>query len=476
MADDASPLLHCQAHGALAGWECAGCHRPLCPDCAAQRVIPPVTLSVCTYCGEHAEPLLRRKAEASSLSQRALKALAFPFSIDGLAMWGAFTVWLTVTSYLGLFGQLLGWGAAVGSFFGLTRSVGRGSEHFELSDFRDPLESMGMPLIRLAVATLPWWGLVAMALGWHQGWLLWLAHLVGLLWVPTAYVGAAAGASLQDLLNPVRVLSATGRIGRDYVIYAAVSVGLLVALGVLSLVALMLNALPLPLVPTLLGRALMLFPVLVAAHVAGSVLLLHGEVFGWSDTLGKYEPVLGQTEPRATWQPKEPERSHAPIELEPEPEHVRSVPDRFQALEASPDAPSPEVRPLDAAALQSHAQQSARLIRRAVQQQDVEGALDGWRATGLSAASELSFDELLWLGQTAASRIDFESAELAFRLAVQREAAPESLARARVMYARLLSEKLQRTDEGVAMMQQVLREHPGSQAAAFAAQWLSAKE
>ena len=472
MAEDATPLLHCQAHGALAGWECTGCHRPLCPECAAQRVIPPVTLTVCTVCGEHAEPLLRRKDERESLLQRVQRAFRFPFSIDGVAMWLAFTVWMYVTSFLGLFGMVLGWGAVVGSFFGLTRSIARGGETFELSDFKDPLESIGLPFAALAVATFPLWGLLLAALFLGQGWLAWLAAGLGLVWVPTAYIGAAARTSLVNLLNPVRVLSAMRNIGSDYTVYAGSMVALLVLLVVFSLFGLWFQHAPFPVIPGLVTQALLLYPPLVGAHVAGSVLLLHGEVFGWSDTLGKYEPVLGQTEPRGTWQPKEPVRSYDAIELPPEPERVRAAPDRFAAIEVSPTAPLAEVQPLDASTLQSHAEQSARLIRRAIEQRDPDAALDGWRATGLSAAPVLQFDELLWLGQTAAAHIDFDSAELAFRHAVERPAPAEALARAQVMYARLLGEKLQRADDAAAWMRRVQAEHPGTAAAAFAAQWL----
>ena len=99
-------------------------------------------------------------------------------------------------------------------------------------------------------------------------------------------------------------------------------------------------------------------------------------------------------------------------------------------------------------------------------------ALDGFRSTGLSAAGQLSFEELMWLGQTAASYIDYESAELAFGRAAERTAPAEALGRARVMLARLLAERLNRKDDAAVWMRRIVAEHPGTAAATYAQEWL----
>jgi TolA-binding protein len=104
---------------------------------------------------------------------------------------------------------------------------------------------------------------------------------------------------------------------------------------------------------------------------------------------------------------------------------------------------------------------------------DVDGALDAFRATGLICVDLLNVDELLWIGQVAGARIDYESALLALENAVKKDAAPEAKGKAWVMLGRLLGEKLNRRDEATALMKRVISELPGTSAATFAQRWLS---
>jgi hypothetical protein len=474
----------CAQHGAVAGWECTVCQRPLCPDCAAVRVIPPVSLLACGHCGELAEPLLRLKSQAASLLERIPSAFTFPLQGEGLPAWLGVALWLWATALIGPPGVALGWSVALASFYGLTRSTARGHEHLELSDFRDPLTSVMLPMVRLALVTLPAWGGALVARSLERPGLGWLALGVAALWAPTAYIGAATGTSLLELLNPVRVLGATARLGKDAGVYVAATVGvsLLFALA-LPLSMLVDRLVFVPVLGGVLAQLVLTYPAFVGARLAGTVLMLHGPVFGWGEELDRYEPVLGATQPRGALPEKErtlPKHLPSEIELPPEapPPGEGLQPaqrhERFAAIELSPDAePPPEVTPLDAALLPSLAEQSAEAIRKAITAHDAETALDGFRSTGLTAAPALSFDELVWLGQTAASRIDYESAELAFSQASTRSAPAEALGRARVMLARLLAERLQRRDEATRWMERIVAEQPGTNAAQYAQAWLT---
>ena len=79
--------LRCEAHGALAGWQCTACGKALCPDCAGYKYVPPTKLLVCALCGELAEPLLRERVEKESLSTQLPEAFLFPIRGDGPALW-----------------------------------------------------------------------------------------------------------------------------------------------------------------------------------------------------------------------------------------------------------------------------------------------------------------------------------------------------------------------------------------------------
>ena len=481
MTAPAQPL-RCERHRAAAGWKCTVCHEPLCPECAAVKYVPPISLLACGRCGEMAEPLLRKKGHTASLAQRLPGAFAFPFRGEGLPAWLGVSMWLWLCSFLGLIGAVVGWGVALASFFGLTRSTARGSDGLELSDFQDPLSSILMPIVRFAVVMFPAWGGAFLALYLQLPWLNWVALGVTALWSPTAYIGAAAGAGLLHMLNPIRVLGATARIGKDFGVY----VGALIAVGATMMLSLVLaffvnKYLMVPVLRGMVTQMVLVYGPFVGARVAGLVLLLHGPVFGWGEELDLYEPVLGDTQPRGPMPVREsslPRHLPTSIELEPEapPEtQPARAHDRFAAIELNPDAERPpDVAPLDVALLPSFSEQSAVSIRQAIKAGKAEVALDGFRSTGLSAAELLSFEELMWLGQTAASHIDYESAELAFGKAAERKAsAPDALGRARVMLARLLAERLNRKADATTWMKRIVEEQPGTPAATYAATWLN---
>ncbi len=474
-------VQRCQRHGAPAGWECTVCHQPLCPDCAAWKVISPVVIETCALCGEMAEPLLRRKSATASLAQRLPGAFTFPFKGEGLPAWLGISMFLWVLSFLGAIGAVVGWGVALASFFGLTRSTARGGDHIELTDFQDPLQSIAMPIVRFMLVMFPAWAGTFLA-GWlHQDWLLWVAAIVTILWSPTAYIAAAAGTSVVHMLNPLRVLGATARIGKDFGVYVGGMIAVTVTMLFCGPLALLVNEyVVVPVLGGVLTQMILVFGPFVAARVAGLVLMLHGPVFGWGEEVDLWERMLGETQPRGEPPIKEstlPRHLPSSIELEPEPvpeAQPARTHDRFAAIELDPHSEAPpEVAPLDVALLPSFSEQSAVSIRQAISTGNAEVALDGFRSTGLSAAEQLSFEELVWLGQTASSHIDYESAELAFRKAAERTASPEPLGRARVMLARLLAERLNRKDDAVTLMQRVLEEQAGTSAAAYAKTWLT---
>ncbi|MFT3711750.1 MAG: hypothetical protein QM817_29275 [Archangium sp.] len=476
-------LLTCTAHGAIAGWECTGCHQNLCPDCAAEKIVYPATVVVCALCGELAEELIRKKADAGSLLSRVPGAFTFPFtSFEGLAAWFGLSLWLWFVSFLGALGVVIGWGVLIGSLFGLTRSTASGKDHLELSDFQDPVTSVFGPLFRFVVAMVPAWGGALFANYTHRPWLLWVAAAITILWSPTAYIGAATGASFVDMMNPLRVLRASAAMGKDYGVYVMGLFGVLVAWVVTFLLAVFIDRVVLvPVLGGVMAHMAASYAPFVGARLAGIVLFLHGGIFGWGDKLEGFEAILKDTPPRGRVpEAKKPERTREAIELEPEAQpalafHNATAGDRFAALELDPHSEKPpDVAPLDVALLPEHGEQATASIRQAIAAQQTDAALDGFRATGLSAAPFLTVDELLWLGQSAASHIDFESAELAFRTASTKADAPlEQRVRAKVMLARLLAEKLKKPAEGRALMEEVRAEAPGSSAATFADQWLS---
>ncbi len=474
---DVASELHCEQHHGLAGWECTVCHRALCPDCAALKFVPPVSLTACGVCGEFAEPLLRHRAHGAPFTSRIREAYLFPFRGEGPAVWFGIAMVLWLLSFAGDSAALIGWCATVGSLFGLIRSTARGHGGLELGDFQDVLQSIALPVARFAVAMLPAWGGALAAVITGKTWLWWPVVLITIAWTPTSLIAAATGTDLLHMLNPVRVLGTSARMGRDFALYAT-ALSLTMVLWVVCLVAsVFLRDLGVPLVASALAQVLVVYPPLVAARLAGAALFAHGSAFGL-DPVDAYEPVLGDVQPRGALPEKTrtlPKHLPSVIELEPEAPVQQRAANRFEAVELSPHAaPPPEVAPLDVSLLPGHGEQAAADIRAAMRAGNADAALDGFRATGLLSAPSLTFEELLWLGQTAGARIDYESALLALEHAAAREAAPELRGRAWVMLGRLLGEKLSRRGDAVRWMERVVRETPNTAAASYAATWLSA--
>ena len=483
-AAKAAAPARCEMHRAAPGWQCTQCQHVLCPDCTAVKVIPPIEMIACSRCGELAEPLLRKKSESMSLADRIPGAFKFPFQGEGLPAWLGISMFLWLGSLAGGLGMLMAWGITMASLFGLTRSTARGGDHIELSDFQDPLTSILMPLVRFALVTLPVWGGILAAMYTGRSWLIWVSLVISVLWSPTAYIGAAGGASVVHMINPLRVLGATARMGKDYGVYLAGVFAVGVTIVITQVLAVVVNKyVPVPIIGGVMAQMVSSFGPFVGARIAGLVLMLHGPVFGWGEENDLMEPVLGETRPRGQLPVREstlPKHLPSAIELEPEEppawQGAAPVNDRFAAIELDPNSEAPpEVAPLDVALLPTFSEQSALTIRQAIKSGKAEVALDGFRSTGLSSAEQLTFEELMWLGQTAASHIDYESAELAFAKAAERKEAPESLGRARVMLARLLAERLNRKGDAAKWMQRVLAEQPGTSAAMYAEKWLSEK-
>jgi hypothetical protein len=466
-----STELRCKEHGAVAGWRCTSCQHALCPDCVATKRVLPITLTACVRCGEFAEALQQRKGLRASLAHHIPMAFVFPLQGEGLALWLGMSGWLWLTSLFGAAGLALGCAGILGSLFGLTRSTARGHEHFQLSDGQDGLNSLFASVMAFLVATCPVWASVGLAQWAQQPRLAMVALGVGVVWSPTAFIGAATGARFVDVLNPMRVLGASLRLGKDLRVYVLSLTAVMTLWGACLAVGLALRSREPVVLSSLVASFLCTYAPLVGARISGWVLLVHGELFGWSDRVGVHELVLPGVEPRGVLpEPKGP--THRPLELELEAAATLEMPtlqQRFSALELSPAVPLT----LDVSRLPSLSEKSAQEIRQAMLGKRDDEALDGFRATGLSAAEILSGEELTRLGQLAASRIDYPSAELAFRKASQRPGTPAQLGRVLVLLARLLAERMNNEAEAAVCMQRVVTDFPETDAAQYAARWLA---
>jgi hypothetical protein len=454
-------------------------------------------VTACVYCGELAEVLRVHRSTTATLLQRLPGAFRFPFTDDGLIACLALVVMLTFTSYLPVAGTLGGLGLFAAGLFGITRSTGRGSEQMEVGEYRDLLSSFVVLfrfLLVMAPLSLP---LLVTTTGVLGLLLKVVLSLLALVWGPVAYLGAATETPLVLMANPVGALGLTLRVGRDSVVYIVAMVGLAVLSLVMLLPAALAWSVPVPLLSRLIATALVAWPSLVAARIAGLYLLLHGEKVGWSAPGDELAPALPDAKPRGVLPETSPAArvTRAPIELAPEPVVRASsasgaTPGRFEALDsrAEPQALDASRLPpleaqeersadldsggpvLDAAQLPTREEQVLGELRMLLERRDTANALELVR--GMTEALPLTAKESTTLARLAAADGDDALAERFFRGAAA--LAGPGQPGAQVVLARFLAERRAQPGEARALMEEVARRAPETAAGAFARTWLEA--
>jgi hypothetical protein len=474
----------------------------------------------CTRCAGMADTLMRARGEAASFSDRLPGAFTWPFTKDGLIVWGGLWFLLFVTSFVqSASGFALA--ATVLTLFATVRATGKGQSHVEPAEYLDFIHGIVLPLGRLFLVFLPLWGPAAVYLvlvGRAGASSLALGTLVvlGAAWVPMAFLAAAANAGLLTLLNPVAIVRYSLRLGRDWFVYAGTFAGLAAAFGLSLLVGAALQAISFPLIGRLLSYGVVLWAPLVGARVAGLALYVHAGELGWGLPADALVPVLGDVQPRGVLKPADPSvgtggRSFAPIELtddrplleqrleklevggEPSESGARArraeldfgdepKPAKRESLDLAslpplqvPQAEEELAAParhdaLDASALPSFEQVAASRLREAIAKNQVENALEEFKnapALGLTCA------ELSWLGRSAASKGEDQLARVALEGAVGASGTATERSRAMVMLGRFCAERLSDPAAGRKWMERVAQEFPSEGAAKFAAEWLT---
>lgn len=451
------------------------CNQALCPDCVGIRVVHPAELLVCTLCGELAQPLLVTHRDSVDFFTLAGRAATFPFTGPGVVTWAGIAFVWSCGLWFAQLAQILATGLIIGLLFGLARAAGRGVEGASV-EFESVLNDIVWPLVRFAAVTAPAWVTLLFALGQHSTALGVVGVLLAFLWCPTAFLGAAAGAPISTLLNPLAMLATIRNIGADVSRLGATLVGLVFLGALLGVLGALVHLLPVPLLSTLLASMVWWYAPIVGARVCGAVLWLHPEPFGWHE--GQLEALPGVM-PRGVVPERGVSAPVAPIEVH---EPMKALPTAEAALHArfaDPGQPAPEesLAPLPARA-QAFAQLEMASMATHLKGVVADGMTSGDHTHALEAfkvshdVGELDAEQLVWLGRSAVSSGDVETGERALRLATNR-AQGEALARTLVLLARLLGERLGRPQEAQALMGRVVSEFAGTKPAEFASRWLA---
>ncbi|WP_158623229.1 B-box zinc finger protein [Corallococcus sp. CA053C] len=462
----------CPSHPTVAaGWRCEQCESLLCPACVETRRMGPVEYFACGHCQGTANVLLRRRSHQDFM-ERLPGALRFPLTVPGLQTLVAVSLMLAVLRSLAvgirLF-QVLPLTLALGVFwsalFALVRGAARGDADPELPGFTDIVRDTLRPGLRgLAVtvgvflpasvralsllapserAVLKLIGAPLEALlspAALEDPLTWGLALGGFLWLPWAWLLAAAEQPLLSALHPRNALRCIRALGRDAGIVMGVFTLLALLHGGMHQRAEVVLDFGIFFVSRWIAEALTCLVPFAAANLLGLVLYVHGDALGYLPARDVLVPVLGDARP---------ERG---------PQALR---------EAAPTGPVAATDEAPSTGDDSPAEQLAAFTA-AVEARDVARAIALYGILRVLPRMKLSPAHHLFIGQAAAVEGDFPLSVLALEAAA--DVAPEDplAPRALVLLARVQGEKMGNAVRAEEIYRYILHRYPDTEAARFA--------
>jgi hypothetical protein len=393
-----------------------------------------------------ARPLLVPRNRVPFLS-RVPGAFAYPLDRNGLFAMLGLGAMQAFLSYFGLLGSIFGAGVFWGYVFSLVRQTGRGNDHIEPPDFSDLFGDVILPAFRGFFATALIWvpALVYLIHAYENPdqWLargladplVWLIVLVGVFFVPLALLSTALGGGIFRIFHPAVLFGTPARLGTDYLVAAAFFAGTQLAAIPVGKLEQALFALPIPFFSRLLAFAVRAYLPFVLARVLGLLVWTRGDVLGYGVETEYADPVLGETRPRGTV-----DRTRPPEE--------RGLPAPAAAPVVNPEGVLAE-------------------LRSAIEGKDLDRALPLYASLS-PRPPLLSAAEHLFVGQAAASRLDFTLAVQALRAAGNAQPEDPLAPKAFVILARVYAEKMNEPAMAERIYRYVCERYPGSEAAKFA--------
>jgi hypothetical protein len=468
----------CQRHPeAAAGWSCDACQASLCPDCVAVRRAMSTEYLACGLCNERAQPILVHRSRLP-LAARLRGFWRYPFSPTGLMVLGGASAlmmvcrWLAVETFLlvKFIPTVIGLGIFWGLFFSVIRTTARGEREMDTPDFSDSYADCVVPALRGFVGTSLLWlpGLLYLLYG--KQWdvrkpldtlletpafyvtgglpqldfsqvvgdpVLWLIILAGGTYVPMVLLLSAAGSSAVKVLNPLAVIGAARRLGRDYTLTVGVLAGLGVALVLMHGVAAAVRWMQVPVLSLLLSEFLTTLVPVLMAHVLGLLLYVRGDSLGYGLAADYLEPVLGKAQPRSELLP------------------LRQV---LPAVGSG--------APEEAAGTMA---ETISALTQALEAQDVKRALSLYpELREPRFAKQVAPAHHLLVGQAAVAQGQYELAVKALESAA--DVAPDSpeASRALVLLARVYGERLREPERAASIYRYVVHRYPDTDASRFA--------
>jgi tetratricopeptide (TPR) repeat protein len=412
-------------------------------------------------------PIMMQRAK-KTFAQSLVEATVFPFSRNGFVTMLACGIVFGVLNSVPPLGTLVALAAWSSYLFVVIRSGAEGHADVpESEDFSHAFELFAAMLkaaFALFLSVVPFLFYtfkIKPALGITLPLPLdpfaYLTAIVGLAWTPIAIMLAAINSPVISIAHPLLAWHCIRQLGRDYVlatvVFWACALGWAILNGVGHLFVSLFGLIPF--IPKMFAEAVALYPGLVGARALGQLLFLRGAEIGFGQARDYLVPALGDIMP--------PEEESVPSTALPAETTIELSPEIATSL--APVAPHEAHQ--KAPALAEEELPTDEEIRVWADLKQFEAVAVAYRSRQ-GAVSVLSADELVETGRAAFQRKDWQTAAHALKR-VGRDypdcaQAPQAL----LVSGRLLSERLQRNDEGLKLLGLLIRQYPESGEAAKA--------
>lgn len=465
-------MVECTRHpGVEAGWRCEQCPAELCPQCTGWREAGKGRLELCLRCGSLAQVLRERRAVLSPFGARSIaEAIRWPFSKDGVASAFACALVLWLLSKGGGIGTIIADGLVIAFLFQITVSTARGHDDVRgAEDFRGFFEDVMGPLFRALIASVwAWapfvaWVLIKEGGFWAGDDFLQLRSVTGpvpvvlllggTLLFPMALLAGSLGVPVYHLLNPLVIVGYALKLGRDYWLLSGFCMGISVTESLLLRVVDFADAHVLGL-PNVVQYTILLFPPLVMFRGLGLLVRARGDELGYGGESSYLVPVLGDVPPATQLLARDQD------------DLLREQLGKGMPLRA------PEVREVELSLEPGPLPAPAELAR-CVTTGDVQGAIAVLERRGDELPpTTLSAQAWVELGRACAVQDRGQLSILALRRAV--EVAPQGplAPQAFLQAARVWDEKLGNAARSNQLLAELVKRHPESAEAKFAAKRL----
>lgn len=448
-------------------------------------------MEVCDTCRGAARPIKVRRAFQQPFSVNTIRdAIRWPFHREGLltALASGAVLWLLTKA--GALAAIFACGVVLAVLFHITTSTAKGEDEFRSAgDFRGFFEDVVGPYFRASLAAVWSWGPIVAYVFWRravffkdgdlqnpagpEALVLLLLLFGGTFLFPMSLLAGALGTPMLQLLNPVVVIGYAVRLGRDYALLSvfcfAISLTESFTLGTLLFIDEKIIGLPNVVIYTVL-----LLPAMMMFRAMGMLVRARGDELGYGGADTYLVPVLGDRRPdRQLLTAEQEAQLKLQAAIDAEEQRPRTEAEHEQHRRAIEAASAGAARLQDLSIPSDDGLPPALQLARHVTGNDPDGAVEVLQRAGADVpATTLSAQGWVELGRACAERKHGTLALLALKRAV--EVAPEGplAPQAWLQAARVCDEQLKDRAQSNQLLGELLKRHPGTAEAAFAAKRL----